>query len=410
MPSSLFLFHSHVNMNNINKNSNIHNKNSNIHNIHNNSIRNRLNIFRSDRSTAGDPPHLTIATAGGQSDSGSSSSPVNDFGYSSSSSDRSKQAKSIRSEDDHKLVSDLKLSLQIDTVFYDYNAMNLEIDDERMREFGYMHHLLVPSAVHAIRYASVGSAGTLPVPAVTLPWVTGRVTGTDPNATELVKELFDNNLLQDEVGETSNKIPRGPRKDRGREEGHNKLVADYFAEHSVYNDVDFDRRFRMSRRLFLRIVNDLDKEVDFFKQQWDARGVKGFSPLQKCASAIRQLAYGSASDAFDEYLRMSETMSRDCLDQFCKGIIYLYMRQYLRKPTATDVQAIYALHEQTHGLPDMLGSIDCMHWYWKNCPMTWRGQFHRGDHPGPSVILEASPRKINGFDTHSSGYRVPRTT
>ncbi|KAJ9549140.1 hypothetical protein OSB04_021683 [Centaurea solstitialis] len=189
-------------------------------------------------------------------------------------------------------------------------------------------------------------------------------------ATEMVKELFDNNLLQDEVGETS-KIPRGPRKDRGREEGHNKLVADYFAEHPVYNNVDFDRRFRLSRRLFLRIINDLDREVDFFKQQWDARGVKGFSPLQKCASAIHQLAYGSASDAFDEYLRMSETMSRECLDQFCKGIIYLYMRQYLRKPTATDVQAIYALHEQTHGLPGMLGSIDCMHWYWKNYP--WHG-------------------------------------
>ncbi|KAJ9550915.1 hypothetical protein OSB04_014960 [Centaurea solstitialis] len=207
-------------------------------------------------------------------------------------------------------------------------------------------------------------------------------------AAELIKELYDNNLLQDEVGETS-KIPRGPRKDRGREEEHNKLVADYFAEHPVYNDVDFDRRFRMSRRLFLRIVNDLDREVDFFKQQWDARGVKGFSPLQKCASAIRQLAYGSASDAFDEYLRMSETTSMDCLEHFCKGIIFLYMRQYLRKPTATDVQAIYALHEQTHGLPGMLGSIDCMHWYWKNCPMAWRGQFHRGDHTGPSVILEA---------------------
>ncbi|KAJ9562857.1 hypothetical protein OSB04_008017 [Centaurea solstitialis] len=199
-------------------------------------------------------------------------------------------------------------------------------------------------------------------------------------ATELIKELR---------GWRNVEIPRGPRKDRGREEGHNKLVADYFAEHPVYNDVDFDRRFRMSRRLFLRIVNDLDREVDFFKQQWDARGVKGFSPLQKCASAIRQLAYGSASDAFDEYLRMSETTSRDCLEHFCKGIIFLYMRQYLRKPTATDVQAIYALHEQTHGLPGMLGSIDCMHWYWKNCPMAWRGQFHRGDHTGPSVILEA---------------------
>ncbi|KAJ9557950.1 hypothetical protein OSB04_012564 [Centaurea solstitialis] len=54
-----------------------------------------------------------------------------------------------------------------------------------------------------------------------------------------------------------------------------------------------------------------------------------------------------------------------------------------------DLVAIYALHEQTHGLPGMLGSMDCMHWDWKNCPMAWMGQFHRGDHAGATVILEA---------------------
>ncbi|KAJ9559522.1 hypothetical protein OSB04_004682 [Centaurea solstitialis] len=118
------------------------------------------------------------------------------------------------------------------------------------------------------------------------------------------------------------------------------------------------------------------------------KSVKGFSTLQKCASAIRQLAYASASDAFDEYLRMSETMSRECLDQFCKGIIYLYMRQYLRKPTATDVQAIYALHEQTHGLPGMLGSIDCMHWYGRIVP------WHGGVNSIEVIILD---RRCNGI-------------
>ncbi|KAJ9538165.1 hypothetical protein OSB04_030898 [Centaurea solstitialis] len=114
----------------------------------------------------------------------------------------------------------------------------------------------------------------------------------------------------------------------------------------------------MTRRLFVRIVADLEREFDFFKQQWDARGVKGFSSLQKCTSAIRQLAYGSAADASDEYLRMSETTLRECLENFCQCIIHLYRRQYLRKPTANDIQAIYALHEQTHGLSGMLGSID----------------------------------------------------
>ncbi|KAJ9563527.1 hypothetical protein OSB04_008687 [Centaurea solstitialis] len=123
----------------------------------------------------------------------------------------------------------------------------------------------------------------------------------------------------------------------------------------VYDDNDFERRFRMKRRLFLKIVEDLEREYEFFRWTHDARGVKGFSPLQKCTSAIRQLAYGTAADATDEYLQMSETTSRECFTNFCEGIIHLYMRRYLRKHTANDVQLLFALHEQQHGLPGGVG-------------------------------------------------------
>ena len=37
----------------------------------------------------------------------------------------------------------------------------------------------------------------------------------------------------------------------------------------------------------------------------------------------------------------------------------------------------------------MLGSIDCMHWQWKNCPVAWKGQFTRGDQGVPTIMLEA---------------------
>ena len=43
----------------------------------------------------------------------------------------------------------------------------------------------------------------------------------------------------------------------------------------------------------------------------------------------------------------------------------------------------------TRGFPGMLGSIDYMHWEWKNCAVAWKGQFCRGDYRNLTIILEA---------------------
>ena len=71
------------------------------------------------------------------------------------------------------------------------------------------------------------------------------------------------------------------------------------------------------------------------------------------------------------------------------GIIQLYRDRYLRVPTTNDLIRIYEVHEMKHSLPGMIGSIDCMHWTWTNCPTAWRGQFTRGDHGHPTVSLQA---------------------
>ena len=45
---------------------------------------------------------------------------------------------------------------------------------------------------------------------------------------------------------------------RDRVEGHERLYRDYFATHCVYASF-FRRRFRMSRPLFLQIVNEVEQ-------------------------------------------------------------------------------------------------------------------------------------------------------
>ncbi|GJS67928.1 putative nuclease HARBI1 isoform X2 [Tanacetum coccineum] len=110
----------------------------------------------------------------------------------------------------------------------------------------------------------------------------------------------------------------------------------------------------------------------------------------KCTSAIRQMAYGAVPDALDEYLQMGATTARDSLRLFCKAIMELYGEEFLRKPTYTDMEKLYAHHEEKYGFPGMLGSIDCTDWSWENCPVAFRAQFSKGDHgPDPFILLEA---------------------
>ncbi|GJS69747.1 WAT1-related protein isoform X1 [Tanacetum coccineum] len=146
---------------------------------------------------------------------------------------------------------------------------------------------------------------------------------------------------------------------RDRYGAHDRLVLAYFAKKPFYNAYLFRKRFRMNRSLFTRIVRDLSANCPYFQEGCDAVGKAGISALVKCTSAIRQLAYAAVPDSLDEYLQIGEKTSRDCLMHFCNGVIELYGEEYLRRPTQTDVEKLYAFHENKHGFPGMIGSIDC---------------------------------------------------
>ncbi|XP_071718170.1 uncharacterized protein [Rutidosis leptorrhynchoides] len=100
------------------------------------------------------------------------------------------------------------------------------------------------------------------------------------------------------------------------------------------------------------------------------------------------MAYGTTPDLFDEYIKIGEKTAAFCLDNFCRCVFHLFAPVYLRKPIADDIARLYNFYAQKHGLPGMLGSIDCMHWQCKNCPIAWQGQYTR-DQKGPSIMLEA---------------------
>nr|GEY11616.1 hypothetical protein [Tanacetum cinerariifolium] len=156
---------------------------------------------------------------------------------------------------------------------------------------------------------------------------------------------------------------------RERENAKQRLFDDYFGDDEYLP--------KYPEENFRRIIRH------------DCIGRLSIGPILKCTYAINQLEYGIAPDAFDEYLQIVEHTSRQCLKNFTKCIRVLYVTKFLRKPTAVDIQRTYQLHEQKHRLSGMLGSIDCIHWEWKNYPKSLHGRFKRRDHKHRTLMLEA---------------------
>ncbi|KAI4979066.1 hypothetical protein ZWY2020_015819 [Hordeum vulgare] len=182
----------------------------------------------------------------------------------------------------------------------------------------------------------------------------------------------------------------GPRRfiPRNHAEGHNRLVANYFSENPLYTEQMFRRRFRMRKPLFLRIVSALGDWSSYFTNRVDATNGEGLSPLQKCTTAIRMLAYGTSADQLDEVLSIGASTSLECLSYFAKGVIAKFGEEYFRPPSVDELEHLLQIGE-SRGFPGMIESIDCMHWQWENCSVAWRGQFTHGDHGVPTMILEA---------------------
>ncbi|XP_019087537.1 PREDICTED: uncharacterized protein LOC104728477 [Camelina sativa] len=178
---------------------------------------------------------------------------------------------------------------------------------------------------------------------------------SDQEVDDIVEDEVDSIVEDIQYNYTHPDVPSAPiirrvHINRDHEEGHARLWNDYFSDNPTYTQAMFRRRFRMNKPLFIRIVNAIENGVPYFRKRRDATGRLGLSALQKCMSAIRIMAYGCSADAVDEYLRLAETTAHKCLLHFVEGVINLFGDEYLRRPTAEDLQRLMNIGEQ-QGFP-----------------------------------------------------------
>ena len=123
-----------------------------------------------------------------------------------------------------------------------------------------------------------------------------------------------------------------------REFNHVQLHKDYFSQTLTYGPIKFCRRYRMRRELFRRIMDAVAKHGPWFVQKYDAVERQGLSTLHKCTIAIKMLVYGLPMDACDEYCRLDESTTLECMKRFVIAICVCFQSTYLRQPTREDIQ------------------------------------------------------------------------
>jgi hypothetical protein len=183
---------------------------------------------------------------------------------------------------------------------------------------------------------------------------------------------------------------------RDAEIGHNNIMRDYFGVEGnppVYPEKIFRRRFRMHSDLFTYVMAGVLEVDPSFNLQMNAAGKRGLTCLQKCAVALRRLTLGVSADSLDEYYRVSESSTLLYTKKFCQAVIKKFKPDFLRSPTTEETIGIHQANAE-RGLPGCLGSLDCMHWAWKNCPKAWHGQF-KGAKGVPTIVLEAVATRDN---------------
>lgn len=174
---------------------------------------------------------------------------------------------------------------------------------------------------------------------------------------------------------------------RDKIDADNRFMRHYFVDNLVYPESYFRFRLGWASSCSNALRRNRRAMIGFFQQKRNASGELGHSFFQKMTTALRMLAYGIPADLVDDHLAMGESESVMCVKLFTVGIVQVFYPEYLRSPNGEDVAMLLEMNKAC-GFPRMLGSIDCMHWSWKNCPKAWHGQFH-DQKKGSTIILEA---------------------
>jgi hypothetical protein len=117
---------------------------------------------------------------------------------------------------------------------------------------------------------------------------------------------------------------KAPNKNRNFSQADRILREHYFSgEASIYDEHDFERRFRMPRSVFIRVYEGVVGRGTFI-QHCLKNGQPGITPLCRVVAAMRVICYGIAADAQDEIFQLGESTTIAAVKELCQHIVEIF--------------------------------------------------------------------------------------
>ena len=82
--------------------------------------------------------------------------------------------------------------------------------------------------------------------------------------------------------------------DRDFTDGQQSIYLDYLSVNPIFTEEKFKRRFRISKCIFLKLVEWIQEYDSYFVQSSNSSGKIGISAAQKLTAVLRVLATGCA--------------------------------------------------------------------------------------------------------------------
>ena len=135
--------------------------------------------------------------------------------------------------------------------------------------------------------------------------------------------------------------------------------------------------FRVSYKLFKHIAATLKQHNKFWEQRMNAAHRWGVSTEIKILISLKILAQGTSAPAIHNEFGCGEGLVHQCVDNFIADVIVLFEKEFLLSNLEDEEKSrkIILANQAKHGLPGLLGSLDCTHIKWLRCSRRLHSNF-----------------------------------